>query len=382
MKVYLLKRKAKLSKQSEEAGRVKKTSIYLMYHFGPSRKREYEFLNLYLFEKPKNQLEKDHNKQTLQLAETIRAKRVLDAQTSAHGFVSSVKSKICFIAFFKNLVDKKYDSIGSHGNWFSTYQHLVEFTGGKELPLEKVDERFLEAFKEYLLSCKIRRGKRIERLNRNSAVSYFNKVRAALREAYINKMIKDNPASRVKCIKGQDVHREFLTIEELKKLASVPCEDPVFGKAFLFGAITGLRFSDIKALRWGNIKYSEQDGYYIQYTQKKTKKAEVLPIAKHSLSMLGERGSDEEMIFKNLHYSAYKNKILRTWIKSAGINKKISFHCSRHTQAVLQLSLGTDIYTVSKLLGHQNIKTTMHYLHIIDKHKIEAANKIPQLIAL
>ncbi len=60
----------------------------------------------------------------------------------------------------------------------------------------------------------------------------------------------------------------------------------------------------------------------------------------------------------------------------AGIEKHITFHCARHTYATLQLSLGTDIYTVSKLLGHENLRTTEVYAKIIDEKKQEAASKI------
>jgi site-specific recombinase XerD len=77
-----------------------------------------------------------------------------------------------------------------------------------------------------------------------------------------------------------------------------------------------------------------------------------------------------------LEYSAYNNTLLREWVKEAGITKYITFHCFRHTYATLQLSLGTDIYTVSKLLGHRELKTTQIYAKVIDKVKREAADKI------
>ena len=63
----------------------------------------------------------------------------------------------------------------------------------------------------------------------------------------------------------------------------------------------------------------------------------------------------------------------------AGISKTITFHCARHTFATLQLTNGTDIYTVSKLLGHRELKTTQLYAKIIDDKKIEATNAIPNL---
>lgn len=380
MKIYLLKRKGKVSKENQEKGRQVKVSLYLMYHFGPNQKREYEWLDLFLYDKPKNQIQKDHNKQTWQLAETIKAKKMVEEQTSAHGFISKVKSRFCFVAFFKTLVDKK-ESTGNYGNWLSTHGHLIDFTKGKEVPLETVDERFLEGFRQYLLSCQVRKGKSLTKLNRNSAASYFNKVRAALRVAFKEKMIKDNPALRVKCISEQSTHRQFLTFEELQKLAQTECKMPVMKKMLLISALTGLRCSDLKNLKWENIQYSEQDGYSIQYTQKKTKKAEILPIANQVVVMFGERDEESEFIFPNFKYSSHNNNILKQFVKDAGINKNITLDNGRHSYACLQLSMGTDINTIRDLLGHSNLKTTMIYTKVLDINKIKAANKIPQLIA-
>lgn len=379
MKIYLLKRRGQLSKESELKGRIRKISLYLMYNLGPNQKREYEFLDLFLYDKPKNQIEKDHNKETLQLAETIKAQKIIEAQSTAHGFISKVKSKVCFVEYFKTLVDKK-DSTGNYGNWLSTYRHLVIFTEGRIVPLKTVDDRFLEDFKEYLMHRANKRGNDKVKLNKNSASSYFNKVRAALREAFQQKMIQENPAMRIKSIKGQESHREYLTIEELQILAKAECKVPVLKCLLLASAVTGLRYSDLKNLIWENIKFSENDGYYIQYTQKKTKKAEVLPIPEHVVKMFGARKDPAEKVFDELKYSAYNNKILKAFVRDNGINKNISLHCGRHSYASLQISLGTDIFTISKLLGHSSIKTTQIYTKLLDKNKIQAASKIPELV--
>ena len=377
MRIYLRKRKSQLSERNEKNGRQRKESLYLLYVDG--KKRHYEFLKLYLFEKPKTNIEREHNKETQKLAEAIHAKRILDQQSNAHGFVSSVRSKVGFLAYFKMLVDKKYDSIGNHGNWLSTYKHLVDFLGNNDIALEKVDDRFLESFKDYLLTCKTRKGNKNTKLNQNSILSYFNKVRAALREAYNNRMIKENPALRVKSVKAADTHREFLTFEELQKLVKTPFHLEEMKKAFLFSALTGLRWSDIKLLKWENIQHSETDGWFLKFTQKKTKGAEILPIAEQAVKILGENLYTHSEVIPNLTYSAWNNIQLKEWIKEAGINKEITFHCARHSFATLQLSMNTDIYTVSKLLGHRHLKTTEIYAKVIDKKKIEAANKIPQL---
>jgi integrase len=379
MRVYLRISKGKISSENQKKGKIQKNSLYLEWHAGKGQKRQYDFLKLYLYEKPKTNLEREHNKETLKLAETIKAKKILDIQSTSHGFASTVRSKIGFLAYFKQLTDKKYDSSGNHGNWLSTYRHLSEFLKGRDIPLENIDDRFLEGFKEYLLNCQTRKGMRLEKLHRNSSLSYFNKVRAALREAYQNRMIKENPALRIKSVKGEETHRQFLTYEELQKLAKTDCELPLMKKAFLFSCLTGLRWSDVKALTWEKISYSESDGWSIQFTQKKTKGAELLPISEQAIEILGEKANPSEEIFKNLEYNAWNNIKLRNWVLDAGINKKISYHCSRHTYATWLLSEDTDIYTVSKLLGHRNLKTTQVYAQLIDKKKIAAANRLPLL---
>jgi integrase len=220
------------------------------------------------------------------------------------------------------------------------------------------------------------------RLNPNSVLSYFTKIRCALKEAHRTRMIKENPALRVKSIKPKETHRQYLTLEELQKLAKTKCDIPQLKKAFLFSALTGLRWSDVKALRWENIKHSETDGWSLQYTQKKTKTAEMLPIAEQAIKLLGEKLEPSEEIFKSLDYNGWNNFKIREWVMKAGINKQITFHCARHSFATLQLSMNTDIYTVSKMLGHRHLKTTEIYAKVIDKKKIDAANRIPELIAL
>lgn len=382
MRIYLRVNKGKLSPENEKRGKLRKNSLFLDYHPGNGQKRRFEFLKLYIYDKPRTNLEKEHNKETMKLAESIRAKRILDAQSFAHGFVSSVRGNIGFLAFFKQLTDKRYDSGGNHGNWLSTYRHLQDFLKGDDITLENVDERFLESFKEYLQSCRTRKSLGRTKLHQNSILSYFNKVRAAVKEAYQSRMIRENPVTRVKPVKSAETHREFLTFEELQLLANTDCELPLLKKAFLFSALTGLRWSDVKALTWDNIKYSEKDGWSIQFTQKKTKGAEILPVSEQAVKILGGKTIDSEPIFKSLDYSAWNNLKLREWVMAAGIAKKITFHCARHSFATLQLSMDTDIYTVSKLLGHRHLKTTEIYAKVIDKKKIDAASRIPQLLGI
>jgi integrase len=176
--------------------------------------------------------------------------------------------------------------------------------------------------------------------------------------------------------KQGEPQREYLSLEELKKVAKTDCEIPVLKNAFLFSALSGLRWSDVQKLEWSEVQYSDELGHHIRFIQKKTKGAETLPISEQAVSLMGERGNPDERVFTNLRYSAWYNLKLQQWMLAAGIHRTITFHCARHTYATLQLAAGTDIYTVSKLLGHRELRTTQIYAKVIDSKKIEAANKI------
>jgi len=338
-----------------------------------------EFLGLYLFDKAKNPIDKQGNKETLQLAEQIRQKREnhLNKPEIYTGYELEQKrikelGEQNFVAYFKTLTDKRKAS--NHDNWVSAYNYLVKFTNGN-LQFADLNERFCNEFKEYLLTTKSNKSSKTT-LAQNSAVSYFNKLKATLKQAYKDGYLTTDLNAKIEPIKQAEARRNFLTIEELNSLVKTECNNPLLKRAALFSALTGLRFSDIKNLVWGELEYIENNGYFIQFKQQKTKGVEVLPISEQAYNLLGERKEPTDKVFEGLAYSAYENKHLYQWIGAAGITKDITFHCFRHTFATLQLSKGTDIYTVSKMLGHRELKTTQIYAKIIDQTKREAADKI------
>jgi integrase len=114
----------------------------------------------------------------------------------------------------------------------------------------------------------------------------------------------------------------------------------------------------------------------LHFTQQKTKGVEYTPISEQALQLCDERRNPEQLVFEDLPDPAWISKPLKRWIEAAGIKKKITYHCFRHTFATLQLSSGTDIYTVSKMLGHTNVKTTQIYAKVVDEKKNKAAQAI------
>lgn len=328
-----------------------------------------EFLGLYIYEKPRGVFETQHNKQVKPLAESIRNERFLEIQNGTYGFQNEAKRKTSFLEFFKKLADKKYTSEGNYGNWKSAYLYLCDFFE-QGLTMGELNEQTIEDFKEFLLS---------QNLAQNTKHTYFNKLKAAIKEAFKKGYLPKDYGKMVDNIKAAETKREFLTLDELKHLAQTECENPIVKRAFLFSALTGLRFSDIEKLKWGDLQGNEENGYFIRYQQKKTKAEETLPIPNPARELLGESKAHKQRIFHGLKYSAWTNVKIKEWVLRAGINKKITFHNARHSFATIQLDLGTDLYTVSKLLGHKEIRTTQIYGKIMDKNKQAAMNKLDDL---
>jgi integrase len=338
-----------------------------------------EFLGMYVIEKPKTPIDKQHNKENIRLAEQICHKRQtylnkpeIYSEYEKEQLRKKELGERNFVAYFKGLAERKRAS--NHDNWMSALKYLDAFTEGK-IKFADLNETFFNDFKEYLLTTKSNRSKKAN-LSPNSANSYFNKIKAALKQAFKDGLLSTDLNSKIAPIEGVETHRNFLTIEELNALIKTPCNNPLLKRAALFSALTGLRFSDIGKLKWSEVEHIEGEGYILKFTQQKTKGVEVLPISEQAYNLMGEKGEPTEKVFKGLKYSAYHNRHLFQWIGAAGITKDITFHCFRHTFATLQLFNGTDIYTVSKMLGHKDLKTTQIYAKIVDEAKRKAVNKI------
>lgn len=338
-----------------------------------------EFLGLYIFDKDTSPFDKQHNQNTLQIAEQIRQKRENNLnKPEIYNEYEKQQLKIKelgernFVEYFKTLTDKRKNS--NYDNWVSTYKYLNNFTNGF-LKFENINENFCNDFKNYLLTTKSNKSIKTT-LSQNSAFSYFNKFKASLKQAYKDGLLQKDLNVNIERIKEEETHRNYLTVEELNSLIQTECLNPVLKNASLFSALTGIRFSDIQKLTWHEVEFIEKKGYYVKFTQQKTKGVENMPISKQAFSLLGERGNPNDKVFEGLTYSAYTNKHLFQWIGSAGITKDITFHCFRHTFAILQLDKGTDIYTVSKMLGHKDLKTTQIYAKVLDKNKRKASERI------
>ncbi|MDH5381475.1 MAG: site-specific integrase, partial [Cyclobacteriaceae bacterium] len=351
-----------------------KLSYYLQYYDPETRKRSKEYLGLYLFDKPKDELERKHNKETKELANKVQAKKLIEFQSGRFGFKQKPTHDITLYAYYEKIRDSKWkdSSTSNYDKLNTSFKHLKKFTR-KDVSLLKIDYQFLMEYRSYLLNQKIHR--KGSKLNQNSAHTYFNHILFILKEAYKEGLIPEDTGKRVKQIPRKETKREFLTEEEIQSLFNTPCKDARIKASFLFGTLTGLRFSDIEKLEWKEVQYSKSQGWFIRFEQKKTNGQETLHISDQARELLGDKTKDNQRVFKGLKYSASNNDILHQWIKDSGITKHITFHSSRHTHAYLLLSKGVDIYTVSKILGHKDLKTTEIYAKIADQRKKDAVER-------
>lgn len=350
----------KLRQRKRDSGMV---SLYLdIYYKG---RRKCEALNLYLV--PENtRADKEANRQTLYLAETIRAQRLIDLRNRRYNLNDEGVASPYLLDYYQTVCVRKSANKATNTMlvWRSAYNYLRDYPHS-DIAIDKIDKYWIMAFIEWLR----------DKIAANTAKLYITKYNAMFRQAVADGVLLRNPMDAIEKPKGEDTDREYLTIEELRVLSMAECEFPEIKRAFLFSCLTGLRYSDIVALRWGDIR---QQGQFtrIVYRQQKTGKQEYLDITPQALQYMGVRGRDNEAIF---NCPRLCNKHLREWAQSAGIAKYITFHSGRHTFAVMMLDLGVDIYTVSKMLGHKDIKTTQIYAELLDKRKQEAVLRIPEI---
>lgn len=306
---------------------------------------------------------------------------------------------VSFLEKFKEEKAKKGQSKSQATTINNLILYVKDFTQNERVLLKDIDKEWCEEFLFYLSKAhsfvrnRFKKGSNTEHISTNGEKSgkplakstaklYYNTFVSALWSAE-NEGLMTNPTKKVKAedkklLKGDGIQREFLTGEELERMKETFVRNPETKRAFLFACYTGLRISDIKSLTYGDIREEQttQGGriYVIRKMMVKTRKNVGVPLSNKALSYLPEdftQHSKDEKVF-NLPTEGSINNMLKTWAKDAQVDKVVTFHTSRHTFATLALTLGADIYTTSKLLGHQNVRTTQVYAEVIDAKKEEA----------
>jgi len=290
--------------------------------------------------------------------------------------VQNQRQQIDFIEYFSKVSKDRHRNSSQSIiiNWNRVSELLKLFTNNQSLPFSQVTLSKAEEFRRFMLSAPCG-GNKKGTVSHNTAATYYSIFKAGLKQAFIDGYLTVDISAKIKGIQDQESRREHLSVEELNILAETPCDRPILKRAALFSALTGVRHCDIQKLKWKEIQVVGEQ-VRLNFTQQKTKGVEYMPISEQAYQLCGEPGKPEQLVFDDLPDPSWISGPLKRWIKSAGITRNITFHCFRHTYATLQLAGGTDIYTVSKMLGHTNVKTTQIYAKVVDEKKQKATKAI------
>ncbi len=345
-------------------------------------KRTNEYLKLYLVPE-KTREDKQKNKETLQLAEAIRAKKVVEIQSKDFGIDVLPQNDAKFFDMMRRIIERKDGTTKT--SWQNCLAHVLQYETDEQITFSEIRPQWVRGFREYLDTKAMqwaidtrKRDVEPKPISQGTKALMFQKFCSVFNIAMREGIIKQNPTIGIERFKEPESEREFLTIEEVKKLRKTPPPNKDLAQAFFFSCLTGLRWSDIVKLKWSEVQ-EWKSGTRIVFTQKKTGGLEYLDLNSQAAAMLGTRGKPDDYVFPKLGPIQAARISIAAWVRSAGIDKHITFHCARHTFAVMMLDLGVDLYTVSKLLGHRSIETTQVYAKILDKNKKAAVERIPNI---
>jgi len=332
-----------------------------IYHNGL---RTMERLTHLKLAKPLNIADRENNKKILQQAEAIRVTRAADLEANDYNMVTDTGKKTVVTVWLQNYVDayNKKDKRNMQGalNRFSDY--LIEVKKQK-LTFGNLNALLIEDFIDYLENKSTGEG----------AASYYNRFKKMIKQAYRKRLMKDNVLDFVeRKVSGKAKKKDILTLDELKILAATPTESSEVKKAFLFSCVTGLRWIDVKALRWQDIDLSNKQ---MNVTQSKTGEVVNIPLNDTAIKLLEQPKATTLTVF-DLPTANGANKTLKAWVKRAKIAKAISWHNARHSFGTNLIFNDVGLLTASKLLGHTTTKHTQRYVDIANEMKEKATNKI------
>lgn len=371
-------------------------SLYLEYYLGRQQwtdeetgkvkikhDRKKESLNLYLIAKPRTPIEKQNNDETLELAKKIRFEREQQMKEDRAGYRLKSNKKINIFDFMQSYYDgyTKGDKrmIKAAIKRFKDFIAIEYPIYKNSIAPEQLNKDMMLKFVEYLQSISKGEG----------ALTHYKRFKKIVKYGVDHDIIRKNPCNGVVC-KGDEnaLVKDVLSLEEMELLQNTKYDqqNPNVRRAFIFCLYTGIRFCDVKDLMYNDVDYSNR---LLTFNQKKTqghssKSWVTIPLNDGLLSLIGDQPTNKKrekintLIF-NLPSQSMCLRSLRYWVKLAGIDKHITWHCARHSFAVNILNNGANIKTVASLLGHSGLQHTEKYTRAVDSLKQAAIDSLPQI---
>lgn len=386
-------------------------SLYLEFYFGKvettskngttyqKNDRRNEILGLYLWQASRTPLERQQNKETLEIAKRIRFERGQELLERAEGYRLKKDKDVDFLkwmwAYYEayTKADKRHikraynclvdylidpdDKFTPKPDWTKVRREKAakdkaERTRGLKLKPQQLTKEMITGFTEYLQ----------RRFKGEGAHTLYARFKKVVKAAVEDDIIGKNPCTGIVIkIDNNTLKKDVLSIDEIQQLITTHYEGESkdIRRAFIFCLYCGLRWCDVKDLTFANVDYANRR---LKFEQAKTKghssaSGVVIPLNDGLLDLIG-KGERDALIFP-LPSHTMCLKALRHWTKRAGIEKHITWHCARHSFAVNILNNGANIKTVASLLGHSGLKHTEKYTRAVDSLKEAAINSLPEL---
>ena len=344
-----------------------RTSLFLDFNYNGIRKKEY--LGIVL-DNPTTKDVRESNKERFKLADAIRAKRELETVAVDYEVNDlRMNRNFDFLKFYKMYVDKyKKNDVRLV---VASYVQFMEYTGKKSISSKEVTKEVCIGFRDFLL----------DKFNGITPGSYFKKFKMCLRAAVENKLFNESPAKDITVVSSEELSKDVLTFDEIQLLSQTPCGNDDVKRAFLLSCNTGLRWCDVKELRYKDI---DMDARRLKITQEKVRKTSkhatvYIDLNSSAITILSiKSGTADEKVFQlPSHTAGLKN--LRYWVQRAGISKHITYHCARHSFCTNLMYSGANLKTTAALAGHSSTRHTEKYAHVVDDLKRKAVDALPEI---
>ncbi len=363
---------SKVSIRTKSICKGTKLSIYL--EFNPpyidlkGAETRYEFLNIEKYANPANEVQMKHNAMIDEIAETIRCDRYI--QIIKKDYSSIIRNNLD-----ESFLDYFIENCEFYGiKYQCCLKHFRKYCNDKCI-FRDITVSYCEKFGRFLLHengwCKK------TKLSTNTAAAYFNVFLSVVNMAYKDGIIKVNVASEVNRIKWKhDQPKEYLNPKEISRIEKITRKDLITVKqACLLSIYTGLRRADVLNLRWSDVHIKSKQKSSLCITICKTKVPFSIPLSSSARELLLSIPQKDQFVFPDLTISTLIDGV-KELIKEAKIEKHITFHCFRHTFAMTLLNKGVDIYTISKLLGHQSVANTQVYAKLSNEQLRHVVSKL------
>jgi integrase/recombinase XerD len=357
----MLRFKVRIYEEKSPTGR----SSLILVVTGPGGYRRKESLKLYCQTIPRNLLERKDREEKLLIASQIANEREQEFLRGAYDVPEQYRTSDDFLAYAWEYVRQQEDILVETKKYEAALRKFEAFLGKTSIPAYEITPNLLERFVKYM-----------ERKHcGETPQGYLSRLKIIIRAATNDLLFRKNPAQGLRARKVGGVVKAILTMEEIRLLWKTPSSNEDVRRAFLFACATGLRFCDVNALKWSNIKSDR-----VEIVQQKTKTLVSIPLKEEALTLLGERKDNDEPVFRLPSHTGV-SKSLKAWATKAGIQKKVTFHCARHSLGTAMIMHNVNLATASKILGHANITQTQRYVRISEDMKKQALSQLPSFNA-